>query len=694
MRLAGTPDAPPQFSVEVKLSSGQKLAVADPRATRAMVALMDMNAVLGGAASHWGGPSAFAELMSAIHGIMFAESRATHQPWFERFSFVNDGGHCENGLYALKANYGFAGLTLKDLKKFRSIESPLTGHGESHLFPEGVLLSNGPLGSAFPQAQGLAFADKLAGRDRVTVTAITDGACMEGEAREALAAVPGFAAKGKLNPFVLILSDNNTKLTGRIDADSYSMAPTFSALKDLGWQVVDLLEAHDVQACVIALERAVMLARENPLRPVVVHARTVKGVGVKKTAESASGGHGFPLKAPGELRAFLSEIYGGDESAIPKVFLEWIVELEELAAAKKKSTSAGTASTAGAPEVKVQVGVAKALIRKRQEGLPVVSLTSDLPGSTGVADFIKAFPLGSQDVGVSESNMVSMAAGLSKLGYIPVVDTFAQFGVTKGALPLTMASLSQAPLIAIFSHVGFQDAADGASHQALCYFAMASAIPHVRVVALTSSDEAEALVGQAVDEFAALVKAGKTPDSTVFFLGRENFPLNYGVKDYQLGRAQVLREPAGASPASASPASAAGASAGGTASVVIAAAGACVGQALEAADMLAASGVSVAVVNPSVINRPDVATFARLLGSAAGRGSGGGKPPLLLTVEDHQWIAGMGSQLIHALTEAGLSFRARSLGVRGEFGQSAYNAIDLYRRHGLDAQAIHAAALK
>ena len=47
-----------------------------------------------------------------------------------------------------------------------------------------------------------------------------------------------------------------------------------------------------------------------------------------------------------------------------------------------------------------------------------------------------------------------------------LVDTFAQFGVTKGNLPLAMADQSEAPIIAFFSHTGFQDAADGASHQA------------------------------------------------------------------------------------------------------------------------------------------------------------------------------------------------------------------------------------
>jgi transketolase C-terminal domain/subunit len=73
--------------------------------------------------------------------------------------------------------------------------------------------------------------------------------------------------------------------------------------------------------------------------------------------------------------------------------------------------------------------------------------------------------------------MISWQRVFRRLGFIPIVDTFGQFGVTKGNLPLTMAALSQAPVIAMFSHVGFQDAADGASHQATTYFAAVSAIP-------------------------------------------------------------------------------------------------------------------------------------------------------------------------------------------------------------------------
>jgi len=226
-KLAPTPSGPPKYSVKVKNAKGEEVVLADPKATRALVALMDTEAVNGGAACLWGGPAAFAEIMAAIHGLMFA---TRDRPWHEAFNFVNDAGHTENGIYALRCNYGFDGMTFEDLKGFRSIRSKLTGHGESELNPQGVLLSNGPLSSALPQSQGLALADNVRRNDRVTICTVSDGASMEGEAKEAFAAIPGLAGKGRLNPYLLVISDNDTKLSGRITQDAFSMEPTFFAM--------------------------------------------------------------------------------------------------------------------------------------------------------------------------------------------------------------------------------------------------------------------------------------------------------------------------------------------------------------------------------------------------------------------------------------------------------------------------------
>ena len=62
-RLAATPTAKPKFSTKIKNAAGAEVILGDPRATRALVALMDVHAVVGGAACHWGGPAAFAEMM-------------------------------------------------------------------------------------------------------------------------------------------------------------------------------------------------------------------------------------------------------------------------------------------------------------------------------------------------------------------------------------------------------------------------------------------------------------------------------------------------------------------------------------------------------------------------------------------------------------------------------------------------------
>ena len=332
-KLAPTPPGKPRYAVTIRDAAGHEVVLADPRATRALVALMNVHAVNGGAACHWGGPAAFAEIMAAIHGLMFSTQG---RPWHEAYNFVNDAGHAENGLYALRANYGYDGLTFESLRAFRSLESKLTGHGESHLNPEGVLLSNGPLGSALPQAQGLALADRLAGAERVTIAAVSDGAAMEGEAKEAFAAIPGMASKGLLNPFVMVVSDNNAKLSGRIAADAFAMRPTFEAMQVLGWRVIVVDHGHDLAAVYGAIESAVAQARANPRQPSCVWAKTIKGYGVKATEQSAPGGHGFPLSNGEKIVEFVREIYGGEP---PEALLRWALELradwEAKEAAKK-----------------------------------------------------------------------------------------------------------------------------------------------------------------------------------------------------------------------------------------------------------------------------------------------------------------------------------------------------------------------
>jgi transketolase len=300
----------------------------------------------------------------------------------------------------------------------------------------------------------------------------------------------------------------------------------------------------------------------------------------------------------------------------------------------------------------MQAGFARAAINAAKAGKPIVSVSSDLQGSTGMAPFHKEFPELSFDIGIAESNMVSAAAGLSKLGYIPVVDTFAAFGVTKGNLPLIMAALSQCPMIAVFSHTGFQDAADGASHQSLTYLAAVSSIPYTNVIVVGSSEEAEVLMTEAINEIELARIERRAATSYIFFVGRENFPatLNQKVK---LGEPQIIKE--------------------GKDGVLLAC-GPMIHKALEAAQEMKHNGLDITVVNNHAVNFANFEKIREITDANQGK---------ILTIEDHQVIGGMGAQIIQGLTNLGATFKARTLGVKGHFGQSAYTANELYNKNGL-----------
>jgi transketolase len=303
------------------------------------------------------------------------------------------------------------------------------------------------------------------------------------------------------------------------------------------------------------------------------------------------------------------------------------VDWEQKEAAKQAKAAAAPAPVPTVKKDKIQSGLAQGAIKAARAGYPVYSISSDVPGSTGMSTFQKSFPDRFVDVGIAEANMVSTAAGFAKAGYIPVVDTFGQFGVTKGNLPLTMAALSQAPVIAVFSHVGFQDAADGASHQATTYFAATSSIPHTVVVAPSCANEAESLMFQAVQRLAEARGRGEDGQSVVFFVGREGYPV-YWVEGaaYEWGKAQLLSQGQ---------------------DVTIIACGPLLGKAVAAGRLLKEKGLSANVISNPFINQVDLATIGAAVQATGGR---------VITIEDHQLIGGMGSLVAHALGQAGIGF--------------------------------------
>lgn len=656
--LAGNPQKPPLYPTKIKNSKGSEVLLADARAIRSLILIMDQFAVNGGAAAHWGGPSAIAEISSALFAKMFEKEN-----WVEHFNFVNDIGHAENALYALKAIYGQANVSMEELKNFRSFPSRLTGHGESHLFPQGVLLSNGPLGSGFPQSQGLAAADKLLGNKRTTVCLLSDGAFMEGEAKEALSAIPGLASKNKINPYLLIISYNDTKLSGRINQDCYSLEGQLQALSQFGWDLRMVADGHQLESLYHTFEKALEDLSVANAKPICLVTKTIKGYGIQKTSSMNSGGHGYPLKKyDAELITFLNELWSNN---IP----EGLKKLADLAITNPKAVSPSTSTAPKNEKEKIQAGFGRAAIKARQKGMPLISISADLQGSTGIANFHKEFPQFSFDIGVAESNMVSMAAGMAKAGFIPMVDTFAAFGATKGNLPLIMASLSEAPVMAFFSHVGFQDAADGASHQSLTYFSALCSIPNTVLISAASATHAEQLVTLCAEKMAQERSTNHQhqPTHYIFFTGREDAPKAYGFEVQDKFGSPILVH-------------------SGKDGMLVTQ-GNLLEQAISAREQLKTQGLDYGVVHHTYLNLFDGKFWQDTFKNCQGN---------LISIEDHQEKGGIGNYLISQLSIhiPGLIKKSLALGVLGKFGQSAHNSLELYKFHGLDAASIAKSAQK
>ena len=168
---------------------------------------------------------------------------------------------------------------------------------------------------------------------------------------------------------------------------------------------------------------------------------------------------------------------------------------------------------------------------------------------------------------------------------------------------------------------------------------------------------------EAVKQQAEARKAQKDPDNYIFFVGRENYPVAWVEKaKYEWNKAQLLQEGS---------------------DVVLIGCGPLLGKAIEAGKKLAEQGIKAAVINNPFINQVDMATIGNAVKAAQGR---------VVTIEDHQRICGMGAQVSHALSLAGIRHQIKSLAMHGEFGQSAYVAEDLYKQHGLSAEKMIEAA--
>lgn len=288
------------------------------------------------------------------------------------------------------------------------------------------------------------------------------------------------------------------------------------------------------------------------------------------------------------------------------------------------------------------------LIKLVDEGMDIMAVDADLCGSTTTAKFGAAYPDRLFDVGIAEQNMIGVASGLALTGRTVFTGSFAVFGTGRCWEQIRNTVCDSGLNVKICpTHAGITVGADGATHQALEDIALMRVLPGMRV--LVPADYASAV--------AAIRLAAATPGPFYVRLGREPLPEVYDEGfTCDVAFANVLREGS---------------------DISIMACGVEVAQALAAADVLAAEGISAEVVDVMSVKPLDEET---IIASAA-------KTRRVLTVEEHSIYGGMGSAVAELLGEK-RPVPVTRLGLT-TFGQSG-DAAELLAYYGLDAAGIAA----
>ena len=599
---------------------------------------IDIIRMVGEAGSgHPGGSLSSADIMAALYfgGIL---EHNPENPRGPRDRFILAKGHAAPALYAALAEAGY--FPKEELLTLRKLGSRLQGHPDCMIVP-GVEMSTGSLGQGLSIACGLAAGLKLNGDDHGVFALLGDGECQEGQVWEAAM----FAAHNKLDNVVAIVDRNCLQIDGDTAdvCDPGDLAQKFTAF---GWEASEV-DGHDIQAVIDILSSA---KADRNGKPHAIIAHTIKGKGVSFMENNVSW-HG---KAPNadELAVALADLgYDGPASCElppldPVRFCRNSMRVVSESPVKVKFATPEQAAVKKA----TRAGYGETLAKLADEGIPIVAVDADLSSSTTTKKFADAKPENASrlfNVGIAEQNMVDVAAGLSLAGNVAFTASFAVFG-TGRAYDQIRNSVCYANLDVKIAptHAGISVGPDGGSHQMIEDISLMRTLPNMRV--LVPADYAAAK--------SAVRIAATTPGPVYVRMGRESVPCVYADDmEFELGRAYILRE-------------------GSDATVV--ACGLEVKEALEAAETLAAEGISLEVIDAFSVKPLDVTTIA-----ASARKTGA-----IVTAEEHSILGGLGSAVAETLARTAPT-PIEFVGVKDVFGKSgSYKELAAF--FGTDSAAI------
>lgn len=311
----------------------------------------------------------------------------------------------------------------------------------------------------------------------------------------------------------------------------------------------------------------------------------------------------------------------------------------------KKYTNTGSKDT--------RSGFGAGLLEAGRRNPDVVALTADLIGSVKMDAFVKEFPERFIQCGIAEANMIGTAAGLAITGKIPFAGSFAEFvtGRVYDQLRQEVAYGHTNVKIAS-SHAGITLGEDGATHQTMEDIALMRALPGMVVINPCDFNQCKA----------ATIAAAEYEGPVYLRFGRPSVP-NFTPEDqvFEIGKAICMNE--------------------GT-DVTIFATGHLVWEAVNAAELLEAEGISAEVIDIATIKPLDVEAVVT---SAKKTGA-------VVCAEEHNMCGGLG-ELIAGVLAANAPTPVEYVNGGDRFGQSGTPG-QLLEAYNMNAASIAEAARK
>jgi len=573
----------------------------------------------------------------------------------DRDVFFSSKGHDVPGLYA--ALFGLGVIPRERFLRLRRLGG-LDGHPDVGV--PGIEANSGSLGMGISKGRGIALAKRLGRRGGRVVVMTGDGELQEGQNWEALQG----AAHDRLGDLWIVV-DRNELQSDKPTEDILALGELETKLRSFGW-IVESCDGHDHAA----LRGAFARFRGEHDTPKALVARTVKGRGVSfmehPVALAASGGTypwhaGAPTEEPfelavAELRARIED--GFDALGLdPPSFEEVESGVDPLVTDRYKGSSlegepvsgAGSAIRLSVTDEYVVEAYGEALLELAAANERMLVLDADLASDCRVRAFELAYPERFVECGIAEQDMVSVAAGLARHGFLPVVNSFASFLASRANEQIYNQASEGSRVVYALHYAGLVPAGPGKSHQSVRDISLLGALPGMTIVQPANREETHAFVRWAVEEadesVAIRLAIGPSPR-------RLELPDGYEVVP---GRGAVLRE--------------------GRDAVLLAYGPVLLHEALLAAELLAeGEGIALQVVNMPWLNRfdrewlgGDVEAFESVL-----------------VLEDHSPVGGLGDALRREL-------EGRPVTVFGVEGwPTCGTPAEALRFHGLDGASLAA----